>query len=1043
MRSVAAVVALVACLHAGAWAIWQSQASAPNVEGVLNSVSYSPFTSSAHPDAEGSRPTEAQIRADLKALAPYTRTIRLYASTGGVELVPPIAAEFGLKVMLGIYLDKNEMHNEGEVRSALDIVCKSPSEGDAQAALKVVCRSRYDRQFLSTLDLLRRKRFEQDYMPGRRSDGESAADAASLSRSEQLRSAAATTFREVMSTADVLRRKLFDQEYNERDIQSAITAACSARYEQKIQSAMDLVCKSRNEREIISALDLLHKNRNVSAVVVGNETLYRHDMSADDLADIIKRVKHDVGGAAPVTTGEIFSELLETNKNGGLVAEKLVSRLDFIAAHVLPYWGNVPPEGAVDEAVRVYEKLRDTFPGKHIVIAEFGWPSAGYNRGAAVPGKFEQAEIIRGFVSRAQALGIDYNLIEAYDQPWKTSEGSVGAYWGLFDGARQPKFAWTSPISDAEHAKLGAIAVAIGILVSLPILGMAGGTFVQVLLLAAAAHAVGAWVATVFDYWNGHYFVFGTAFALGLGMLLLIPLVLIGLWRIEEIAEVLFGTRPARLLRLPGGAAADPGYAHPGYAPKVSIHIPAYMEPPDMLKATLDAVARLNYPNFECIIVINNTPDPAFWQPVEEHCRTLGERFRFVNALKLEGYKAGALRLALAQTSPDAEIIGIIDSDYVVDPDWLADLVPAFTDPKVGLAQAPQDHRDGARSPLHWAMNGEYAGFFDIGMVQRNEANAIIVHGTMCLIRRTALVATGGWSSDTICEDTDLGLTILEQGWLAHYTNRRYGRGLLPDTFEAFKKQRDRWAAGGFQIVKKHWRRFLPGASLLSRDQKREFLIGWINWLGAETVGVLVAILNLVWVPVVAFAGIAVPDKILTLPIMVTFAISVLHFVALYRRRVPIGSGQAAAAMVAAMSMQLTVARAVANGIIKDHLAFVRTAKGGTSGARCVRKRVAFAAFNEAILGGLLVLGAVIVFVQNSEQVREINLFGDVLLVQSLPFLAAVALAWFENSRLNDFVLWHAIETRLVEAMPRELLPRPAQIEPAAAAPEERVELAQ
>ncbi len=65
-----------------------------------------------------------------------------------------------------------------------------------------------------------------------------------------------------------------------------------------------------------------------------------------------------------------------------------------------------------------------------------------------------------------------------------------------------------------------------------------------------------------------------------------------------------------------------------------------------MLKQTLDAVARLDYPNFECVVIINNTPDPAFWQPIEEHCRALGERFKFINADKLEGFKAGALRLA-------------------------------------------------------------------------------------------------------------------------------------------------------------------------------------------------------------------------------------------------------------------------------------------------------------------------------------------------------------------------------------------------------------
>jgi exo-beta-1,3-glucanase (GH17 family)/cellulose synthase/poly-beta-1,6-N-acetylglucosamine synthase-like glycosyltransferase len=890
MRSVAAVVALVACLHAGVWAIWQSQASAPDVADVLSSVSYSPYHGSAHPDDGANRPTEAQIRADLKTIAPYTRTIRLYSSTGGVELVPAIANEFGLKVTLGIWLDKNE---------------------------------------------------------------------------------------------------------------------------------------KRNERELRSAIELVRKNRNVNAIMVGNETIYRGELTVEDLIKTIQQVKREVNGAVPVTTGEIWSVFVDH--------PELASTVDFIAAHVLPYWEGVPAAGAVDQAVMVYSRLREAFPGKRIVIAEFGWPSAGYNRQDAYPGKLEQASVVRSFISRAAALGMDYNIIEAFDQPWKTSEGSVGPYWGLFDDAREPKFAWSGAIGDAVRWKVGVVAVAVGIAVSLPILGIAGATLTQVMVLAAAAHAVGAWIATVFEYWIGHYFVAGSAFALGLGTLLLLPLVLIGLRRVGEIAGILFGPPRSRLL-------APNATVRPDIAPKVSIHIPACMEPPDMLKATLDAVARLAYPNFECIIVINNTPDPTMWQPVEEHCRALGGQFKFLNAPKLDGYKAGALRLALKNAAADAEIIGVIDSDYAVNPDWLCDLVPVFADPRVGIVQAPQDHRDGEKSPLHWAMNGEYAGFFDIGMVERNEANAIIVHGTMCLIRRAALEGGGGWSSDTICEDTDLGLTILEQGWIAHYTNRRYGRGLLPDTFEAYQKQRHRWAAGGLQILRKHWRRFLPGASLLTSRQKREFALGWLNWLGAESIGVLVAILNLIWVPVVAFAGIAVPDKVLTLPILATFAVSILHFVALYRHRVPIPALQAAAAMVAAMAMQWTVARAVANGVVKDHLAFVRTAKGGAKAGR--RRRFAFPAFNEAIIGGLLVFGAILLFATNHERVREIGLFAWVLLVQSIPFLAAGALAAFENSRANDFALWRSLEARLFDALPRELLPRRAAVNQAAAAPEKRVEMA-
>src|SRR6185312_2772000 len=400
-------------------------------------------------------------------------------------------------------------------------------------------------------------------------------------------------------------------------------------------------------------------------------------------------------------------------------------------------------------------------------------------------------------------------------------------------------------IDDPTWRTQAIAAIIFGLLLSLPILSIAGVTLLQAGLLAIAANFVGAWFAIVLGYWVSHYFVFGAILALGFGVLLLIPLVMIALYRIEELAEVVFGLKPQRLL----GAAAP---SSSGRTPKVSIHTPAHKEPPEMLKQTLDSVAALEYPNFECIVIVNNTPDPALTEPVEAHCELLGERFKFLNVDNLKGFKAGALRLALEHTAENAEIIGVIDADYAVAPNWLKDLVPSFDDPQVGLVQAPQDHRDGKKSVVAELMNGEYAGFFDIGMVQRNEANAIIVHGTMCLVRREALMDAGNWSSDTICEDTDLGLTMLERGWGAHYTNRRYGWGLLPESFESYKKQRHRWAYGGVQIIRKHWRRFLPGGSLLTARQRLEFVVGWIGWLGAESLGVLVALLNIVWVPIVA-----------------------------------------------------------------------------------------------------------------------------------------------------------------------------------------------
>src|SRR6187401_753603 len=777
MRVVVFVGVLIACIHASVWAVSRDIISAPAFNGQLASVSYTPFDGSAHPDS-GRRSSAEQIRADLKAITPYTRMIRTYSSTGGAELIPEVAREFGLRVSIGAWIVKNT---------------------------------------------------------------------------------------------------------------------------------------DRNEREMRAVIDLAKRHRNVDSVVVGNETIFRGEQTTDELIRKIQRVKRET--SVPVTTGEIWNAWIEH--------PELVSAVDFIAAHVLPYWEGISETAAVDQAIRIYDQLRQAYPGKRIVIAEFGWPSAGYNRRAANPDPLIQARVLRNFVSRAEALGIDYNIIEAYDQPWKTFEGGVGPYWGMFDTSRQPKFSWTGPISDPDHWKLAGIAVLIGELLSLPILSLAGATAGQTAMLAAAAHIVGAWFAILFAYWNGHYFVVGAAIAYGFALLLLIPLIFIAMKRIEEVANVAFGTKPSRLIVSP------PLVPEPQFAPKVSIHIPAYREPPEMLKLTLDAAARLDYPNFECILVINNTPDPALWRPVEEHCKTLGERFKFVREDNLQGFKAGALRLALTRTADDAELIGVLDADYVVHPDWLKDLVPMFADAKVGMVQAPQDHRDDARSAMHHAMNGEYAGFFDIGMVQRNESNAIIAHGTMCLIRRSALVAAGNWSSDTICEDTDLGLTILELGFTAHYTNRRYGYGLLPDSYLAYKRQRDRWAYGGFQIMKKHWRRFLPGRSLLTREQKREFALGWLSWLGAESVGVLVALLNLIWVPFVAIVGIAIPDKILTIPILAAFVVAVLHFVWLYRLRVRITGSQMLGSVFAAMALQWSVARAVGIGIVKDGLPFVRTAKGG------------------------------------------------------------------------------------------------------------------
>ena len=281
-------------------------------------------------------------------------------------------------------------------------------------------------------------------------------------------------------------------------------------------------------------------------------------------------------------------------------------------------------------------------------------------------------------------------------------------------------------------------------------------------------------------------------------------------------------------------------------------------------------------------------------------------------------------------------------------------------------------------------------------MVERNEVNAIIVHGTMCLIRRTAMDAAGGWSSDTICEDSDLGLTILELGWRAHYTNRRYGWGLLPQDYLAFRTQRARWAGGAVQIVKKHWRRFLPGRSQLDHDQKREFAFGWLSWFGVEIIAVGAALLNLIWVPFVVLQVVAIPDPLLLLPSVAAFLISLLHFVSAYRTRVAVPYRQMLGAMVVFMSVQWTVASAAFKAALPAQKSyFHRTRKGGGGS---IHPR--FTTIPEAVLGSLLVAGGITVLVTNIYRILGIDLFAAILIIQSLPFLSAVATEVLE--RFNE-----------------------------------------
>lgn len=201
-----------------------------------------------------------------------------------------------------------------------------------------------------------------------------------------------------------------------------------------------------NQRQIAKAIAVANANpKAIRAIIVGNEVLLRGEQSPEDLLRYIAQVKAATN--LPVTYADVTHFWMQA-------PQALADAVDFVTIHILPYWENdpTPAEGGVAYLDQVRKEAAAHFPSKRIFIGETGFPSSGRQREGAVPSIISQARYIREFADYAETHDLDYNLIEAYDQPWKRAqEGTVGGNWGFFTTDRKSKFHWTGPVS--EHPK--------------------------------------------------------------------------------------------------------------------------------------------------------------------------------------------------------------------------------------------------------------------------------------------------------------------------------------------------------------------------------------------------------------------------------------------------------------------------------------------------------------------------------------------------------------------------------------------------------------
>jgi cellulose synthase/poly-beta-1,6-N-acetylglucosamine synthase-like glycosyltransferase len=415
-----------------------------------------------------------------------------------------------------------------------------------------------------------------------------------------------------------------------------------------------------------------------------------------------------------------------------------------------------------------------------------------------------------------------------------------------------------------------------------------------------------------------------------------------------------------------------------------------------MVILTLDSLAALDYANFEVLVIDNNTKDPDVWKPVEAHCAHLGPRFRFFHLEPWPGFKAGALNFGLAETDPRAEVVAVVDADYVVRSDWLATLTGYFHDPAVAVVQCPQAHRDFAHNAFRRMCNWEYDGFFRIGMHHRNERNAIIQHGTMTMVRRDALAGTGGWSEWTICEDAELGLRLMKAGHELVYVDELMGKGLTPADFKAYKTQRYRWAFGAMQIMKARLGWMTSKASGLTRGQRFHFLTGWFSWFG-DALHLVFTLMAMLWTlgMVLAPQYFMLPMYLFLVPLIGFFLFKAAFGIILYRVRVPCSWRDTLAASVASMGLSHAIARGIFLGLWKKKGEFVRTAKSRRIG----RKPSAFVSVSEELLLFLALLACIAGMV-NSAGINYIEgrLWIAILAAQAIPYASALVGAWVAHA---------------------------------------------
>ena len=681
---------------------------------------------------------------------------------------------------------------------------------------------------------------------------------------------------------------------------------------------------AKNLEKIELAAGYAKQFKNVIALMVGNEVtakLEKKHVNGLGLDRLIGYLKH---------TKKLTQVPISTAERGDLwpKVKSVAAHVDFVSAHFIPFWYGVTQKESLGWLFRQKQHLQKMFPKKFIFIAETGWPSGGPRYGVSKPGLGKQFAFLDELSKspdvndpKSEILGYSYNVIEAFDQPWKIYlEGRNGMHWGLMYANLGHKFGVERSWHSSRNPYFASLLAFFFIMAChsyflRSYFGMASfsGPVAAIFFVSVVGFAI---IHSVFTLNTEYVF---TSFASTLFVVLSIPIIFLAFVFLKEA----FAMKP--LPSSQGGKSDNSDTLTGGGDPFVSIHLPCCNEPPDLVIESIQSLLDLDYPHCEIVVVDNNTSSESDWTPVKEFCEKFPQKIKFFHLPKNPGFKAGALNFALEQTHARASIVGVIDSDYIVDKSWLKKAVPNFSGPDVAVVQHPQAYRADDTGLFGTMLNAEYRGFFCIGMVERSKQNAIIQHGTMTLVKKEALVAAGSWSEWCIVEDAELGVKLLSDGYRLLYFDEVLGRGVLPRSFFEYSKQRFRWAYGAVRITKAHLLPLTFG-SKLNLKQKFHYWAGWLPWF-MESTYIFIAVAALVMGYRVLEDPRYLPSTAYAAPILIYCISRMISTLITYRVRVSGGMLISIYSVVAATSLVPTISLAVLRGIFDKNMPFLITQK--------------------------------------------------------------------------------------------------------------------